>query len=167
MIDTSERLNRWRPHRFRNRMSAPGTAPPTSTPRRRVARFARHYLVMCAAMCVGFALGDLVYFWVAGRLGPADPFTDLPVLSLAVVTVAMTAPMAGWMAVRGMPRQATAEMCAAMGLLALGLLVLGAVGAVPMGDLALLAHGLMMPAMLVPMLLRLDVYAGPQHYAAS
>jgi hypothetical protein len=29
-----------------------------------------------------------------------------------------------------------------------------------MDDLALLEHGLMMPAMLVPMFLRLDLYAG-------
>ena len=44
--------------------------------------------------------------------------------------------------------------------LALGLLVLGWVGFVAMADIALLEHGLMMPVMLIPILLRLDVYTG-------
>jgi hypothetical protein len=44
------------------------------------------------------------------------------------------------------------------------LLVLGWVGVVPMGDLALLMHGLMMPVMLVPMLLRPGLYANHMHH---
>jgi hypothetical protein len=36
-----------------------------------------------------------------------------------------------------------------------------------MGDLALIEHGLMMPAMLIPMLLRLDVYTGRASYTAA
>jgi hypothetical protein len=37
---------------------------------------------------------------------------------------------------------------------------LGWFGARPTDDLALLDHGLMMPAMLIPMVLRLDLYKG-------
>jgi hypothetical protein len=72
----------------------------------------------------------------------------------------MTAPMTAWMLFRGMPRRATAEMSAVMPVLAIVLLALGWLAIVPKGDLALLEHGLMMPAMLVPMLLRLDFYTG-------
>ena len=42
------------------------------------------------------------------------------------------------------------------------LLILGWLGVLAMGDLALIEHGLMMPVMLIPMLLRLDVYTGRQ-----
>jgi hypothetical protein len=82
------------------------------------------------------------------------------VLSVAVVTFTMTAPMTAWMVYRGMPRHAIVEMSATMPVLAVLLLALGWLGIVEMGNLALLEHALMMPAMLVPMLFRLDVYAG-------
>jgi hypothetical protein len=128
-------------------------------------RFVLHYFEMCAAMCVGFAIGDLVYFWAAGQRGYSDPFAELPVLSVLVVTFTMTAPMAVWMRFRGMPRRAMAEMSASMPALALVLLVLGWLAVVPTRDLALLEHALMMPVMLIPMLLRLDLYSGHQHPA--
>jgi hypothetical protein len=124
----------------------------------RLGRFALHFLEMCAPMCVGFAAGDLVYFWAANRFGYAEPFSELPELSVLVVTFSMTAPMVVWMRYRGMPRRAIAEMGAAMPLLAVALLALGWLSVLPMGELPLWEHGLMMPAMLVPMFLRLDLY---------
>ena len=128
--------------------------------RRPVSHFLLHYAEMCVPMCIGFAAGDAIYFWLAGRAGYSEPFSDLPILSVFVVTFAMTAPMTAWMLYRGMPRRATLEMSAAMPALALGLLVLGWLGFAAMADLALLEHGLMMPVMLIPMLFRLDVYTG-------
>jgi hypothetical protein len=125
-----------------------------------IGHFVLHYFEMCVPMCVGFALGDLVYFWAAGRFGYSHPFEDLPELSVLVVTLSMTAPMTAWMLFRKMPRRPTVEMSAAMPVLALALLVLGWLGTLPRQDLALLEHGLMMPVMLVPMLFRLGVYAG-------
>jgi hypothetical protein len=133
---------------------------------RSTGRFALHYFEMCVAMCVGFAVGDLVYFWTAGKLGYSDPFAELAVLSVLVVTFAMTAPMAAWMRFRGMPRRATAEMSASMPALALVLLALGGLAVVPWSELALLEHGLMMPVMLVPMLMRLDLYTGHAAHGA-
>ena len=64
---------------------------------------------MCAPMCIGFAVGDLVYFWAAEQQGYSEPFTQLPELSVLVVTLTMTAPMTAWLFFRGMPRRATAE----------------------------------------------------------
>jgi hypothetical protein len=136
------------------------TPAPTISRSRRTAHFLRHYLEMCAPMCVGFAVGDLIYFWAAGLFGYSEPFRELPELSVMVVTFTMTAPMVAWMLFRGMPRRETAEMAAAMPVLAIALLALGWLAIVPKGDLALLEHGLMMPAMLVPMVLRLDLYTG-------
>jgi hypothetical protein len=132
----------------------------TAGRRREIGHFVRHYLEMCLPMCIGFALGDLVYFWAARQFGYAHPFTELPGLSVLVVTFNMTAPMTAWMLFRRMPRRPTVEMTAAMPVLALGLLVFGRLAILPEGDLALLEHGLMMPVMLVPMLFRLDVYTG-------
>jgi hypothetical protein len=132
---------------------------------RQVGRFVLHYFEMCIPMCIGFAVGDLVYFSIAGFFGYSEPFTELPVLSVLVVTFAMTAPMTAWMLYRGMPRRATREMSATMPILAIILLTLGWLGVVPMGDMALLMHELMMPVMLLPMALRPGLYAGHMHHA--
>ena len=143
-------------------------APPRATTisrRRQTAHFLRHYVEMCAPMCIGFAVGDLVYLWATGQFGYSEPFSQLPELSVLVVTFTMTAPMAAWMLFRGMARRATAEMSAVMPVLAVALLALGWLAIVPKGDLALLEHGLMMPAMLVPMLFRLDLYTGRTGHA--
>jgi hypothetical protein len=134
-------------------------AAPRASRSRQAVHFVLHYFEMCLPMCVGFGIGDLVYFWAAGRFGYSEPFRELPELSVLVVTVAMTAPMTAWMLFRRMPRRPTVEMTAAMPALALVLLVLGWLGILPRSDLALLEHGLMMPVMLVPMLFRLDVYS--------
>jgi len=115
---------------------------------------------MCMPMCIGWAVGDLVYFAVADPLGSSEPFRDWPELSLAIVTFNMTAPMAAWMRFCGMAKRPTAEMAAAMVVLALLILAAGRLGIAAMDTLPWLAHGLMMPAMLVPMLLRLELYTG-------
>jgi hypothetical protein len=141
------------------------SAARTISQRGRIAHFLWHYLEMCAPMCVGFAVGDLLYFWAAGRFGYSEPFSELPELSVLIVTVTMTAPMTAWMLFRGMPRRATAEMSAVMPVLAIVLLALGWLAIVRKTDLALLEHGLMMPAMLVPMFFRLDVYTGRAGHA--
>ena len=138
---------------------------PSASFRGQVGRFLLHYFEMCIPMCIGFAVGDLVYFWAAGLFGYSDPFTELPTLSVLFVTFAMTAPMTAWMLHRGMPRRAVREMTATMPVLALVLLVLGWRGAVPMGDLALLEHGLMMPVMLAPMVIHPSLYTG--HHARA
>lgn len=133
---------------------------PTISRSRRTAHFLRHYFEMCVPMCIGLAVGDLIYFWAAEQQGYSEPFTQLPELSVLVVTLTMTAPMTAWMLFRGMSPRATAEMSAVMPVLAIVLLGLGRLAIVPEGDLAPLEHGLMMPAMLLPMLYRLDLYAG-------
>jgi hypothetical protein len=135
----------------------------TMSRRSQVRHFVWHYVEMCAPMCIGFAVGDLVYFRAAGRFGYSEPFSELPEVSVLVVTFTMTAPMVAWMLFRGMPRRVTAEMAAVMPILAIALLALGWLALVPESDLALLEHGLMVPAMLVPMFFRLDLYTGAGH----
>src|SRR5919204_6180055 len=140
-----------------------------ATRRGRFGFFTLHFFEMCAPMCVGFAIGDLIYFWAAGKFGYSEPFSELPELSVLVVTLTMTAPMVAWMVYRGMPRRPIAEMATVMPVLGAALLVLGWLSLLPMGDLALWEHGLMMPAMVVPMLFRLDLYTSGhgQHYGPN
>ena len=116
-------------------------------------------------MCIGFAHGDALYLSLAGRLGYSDPFSELPVLSVAVVAGSMTLPMTAWMLHRAMPSRAVREMSVTMPAVGAILLVLGALGALSIESLPLLMHGLMMPAMLVPMLLRRDIYSAPMRHA--
>jgi hypothetical protein len=130
------------------------------SPVKPVLRFARHFFEMCIAMCVGFAIGDAIYFLVAGAFGYDKPFNDLPVLSLFVVTFNMTVPMVLWMRYRGMERQPIIEMSLSLIIPAAGILVLGLSGAMDIGNMALAEHAVMMPAMLVAMLPRFDLYAG-------
>jgi hypothetical protein len=111
--------------------SAAVTPASTISRGRWTAHFLRHYLEMCTPMCIGFAVGDLVCFWAAGRFGYSEPFRELPELSVLVVTFTMTAPMVAWMLFRGMPRRETTEMAAVMPILAIGLLVLGWLAIVP------------------------------------
>jgi hypothetical protein len=47
-------------------------------PMKQAGHFALHFAEMCAPMCIGFAVGDLVYFWVAELAGYSEPFRDLP-----------------------------------------------------------------------------------------
>lgn len=152
----------WQPHA----KACAAAAEEAGTPRRRAqfVRFGLHYVEMCVAMCVGFAIGDTIFFALAGLAGHSKPFSELPVVSVLVVTVSMTAPMTAWMLYRGMPRRIVAEMSAAMPVLAIALLCPGWIGAIPMSAMAPAEHGLMMPAMLVPMLLRLDFYTGRAHH---
>ena len=63
----------------------------------RLGRFGLHYFEMCIPMCIGFAAGDAIYFAIASTLGYSEPFSELPVLSVFVVTFSMTAPMTAWM----------------------------------------------------------------------
>jgi hypothetical protein len=149
------------------------TRPASLSMAKKVWNFIRHGLEMCAAMCIGLAVLDVAYVWAAGQLGYTNPFVRFPELSAVVVTFNMSAPMAAWMWFRGMDWRSIGEMTAAM--VAEAILLLGAywlgvlVNAEVNGTSTLFVwqHLLMMPAMLVPMLLRLDMYTGGMHHHAQ
>jgi hypothetical protein len=156
---------RWRRWWSPQSTAAASVSEPVRAPSRpaQIGQFGLHFVEMCVPMCIGFAIGDAIYFGLAGLAGYSKPFSELPELSVLVVTVSMTVSMTAWMLFRGMPRRRVIEMSAVMPVLALVLLICGWAGIIPMGDLALTEHGLMMPAMLVPMLLSLAFYTGCAH----
>ena len=133
-------------------------------------RFALHGLEMCAAMCIGLMALDPIYGWVSAQAAMPNPYLRLPELSVAVVAFNMTLPMVLWMRFRGMDWRLNAEMAAAMVVEAVFILAAywaGLLPNVPAANVSSLwqaQHALMMPAMLVPMLLRLDHYTGSKHH---
>lgn len=165
-MKTAERPTQGVTPRFRERMHTTAARTPRVSGFKKAGHFILHYLEMCMPMCVGFAVGDLVYLWLTGKFGYSEPFGELPELSVLVVTLTMTTPMTAWMLFRRMPRRAIVEMSAAMPILALVLLTLGWLSILPRNDLALLEHGLMMPVMLIPMFVRLELYSGAGEHAA-
>ena len=138
----------------------------------KVWQFVRHFLEMCAAMCIGAAVLGVVYTWAAGLFGITNPYLRFPELSALVLAFNMTTPMVAWMRFRGMAWVPIAEMSAAMVVEAVAILgvhwagVLANVAVGSVSTLWLWQHGLMMPAMLVPMLVRLDFYSGGMHHQA-
>jgi len=117
--------------------------------------FGRHFAEMCIAMCVGVAVTNLLLR--SGAWG-----TDLrqawPGLSLAVISVGLTLPMAAWMRFRGMGWRPILEMSVA-GIAAV--MVAAWLGVISASGVAVgTVCGLACVAMFGGMLLRLDTYTG-------
>jgi len=131
---------------------------------RQVWNFARHFLEMCIAMCVGGSILMAAVFGVAAQLGQPALREEAPGLAVLATAVIYTLPMAAWMLVRGMDVRATAEMAAAT--LAVGVVLVGlaALGTMSTDDLSAWAGtafcGLACVVMLPVMLLRRDMYCG-------
>lgn len=123
--------------------------------------FLRHYVEMVTAMLLGMGALGLV-----NAIGLDLP--DNTTVELLEMAVWMTVPMVAWMRHRGHDWRPCVEMAAAMVVPAVGALALHWTGAVDDGHaLLMLEHTVMFPAMLVPMLLRLDEYTGHRQQAAA
>src|SRR4051794_4003913 len=124
--------------------------------------FARHYLEMVLAMVLGMAaLGvpATAALGVAG-ISMSELHHELPALMLLGMAVTMTVPMVAWMRYRGHGWAASNEMAASMFIPSFAVVGLLAAGAVTdLGVLVTIQHVVMLPAMLVAMLLRVDEYA--------
>lgn len=123
--------------------------------------FVRHYLEMVAAMLLGMAALGVVQ--AVGLRLPDDTTVEL-----VEMAVWMTVPMVVWMRHRGHAWKPCTEMAAAMVVPAVGAMVLHWTGAVDDGHaLVMIEHTVMFPAMLVPMLLRIDEYTGHHQHAPA
>ena len=133
----------------------------------KTARFARHYLEMVIAMMAGMIVLGVPaegLLQVAGS-STSDLSDSAPGAVLAGMGVAMTVPMVAWMRYRGHTWRPTAEMAASMILPTIGVLLLLGTGAMTdFHGLMGLLHVVMLPAMLLAMLLRVDEYT--HHHAA-
>jgi len=85
---------------------------------------------------------------------------ERPEVSAPVMAFNMTVPMAAWMHYRGMDWGPISEMSGAMFVEVILLIGVVWVGIFPENRLILWQHILMIPAMIVPMLYRRDLYTG-------
>ncbi len=121
-------------------------------------RFLLHLGEMALAMMVGMMVFYVLVRAVLLPLGyRLSSTSDLYLIGMAVF---MVVPMAAWMRFRGMAWRPIVEMSAAMVIPTILLIGAGWFGVVERSALIGLEHGLMLPAMVVAMLCRLDYYTG-------
>lgn len=131
--------------------------------------FLRHLLEMTAAMLLGMCVLGLafrgIHLAVFGS-GFDEAWHDHTELAVFAMTFNMTLPMVLWMRHRGHSWERGGEMAAAMFVLALALLALFWLGIVSAHVVLPLEMALMIPAMILVMLYRVDEYAGHPHTQA-
>jgi hypothetical protein len=97
-------------HDTRSPETAPVHEGPISGGAQRAGRFGRHFLEMCAVMCLGGGLLIALFFGAAALLGFSDLRQQAPVLSALVIAVILAGAMVAWMRFRRMAWRPTLEM---------------------------------------------------------
>jgi hypothetical protein len=127
----------------------------------RTGYFLLHFLEMCVVMCMGgIAIVSALLRWIGPLIGYPEFRASFPELSTVVLALWLTLLMILWMRFRGHDWRPTLEM-ASTSIVAVPLLFGAAwLGVIPKADLYPLECGLACAFMVVPMLFRLDHYAG-------
>jgi hypothetical protein len=133
---------------------------------RKVGRFLLHYLEMCIACCVGGVTLSVAFFGGAALIGYPDLIVQAPVFSTLALAIILTVPMVGWMRFRHHGWRLSLEMGSATLGLGIVLVAFGGVGLVPIGAMFEWVTSLACPVMLIPMLLRLNLYTGGMDHHA-
>jgi hypothetical protein len=112
-------------------------------------------------MCAGGIILSVLFFQGAAVLGYTNLPQTAPELSVIVIAINLTVPMAAWMRFRGMDWQPTLEM--AIPTMATGLLLVAAywLDVVAKGGLIEIQTSLACPVMVAVMLLRFRLYSAP------
>jgi deazaflavin-dependent oxidoreductase (nitroreductase family) len=122
-------------------------------------RFTLHFVEMCAVMCVGAVVLSVLFFMGAAQLGYTDLPQRAPALSVFVIAVNLSLPMAVWMRFRGMQWRPTLEMAGSTMIIGLLLIVAYWLGIVPKSSLIDVQTSLACPLMLAVMLFRFRLYS--------
>jgi hypothetical protein len=125
-----------------------------------IGHFTWHFVQMCLACCIGGVTLSILFFAGATLLGYPGLIQRFPELSTLVIAFFLALPMAAWMRFRGMQWRPTLEMAATPIVLVILLIGLAWLGIVPRSSLLEWLTRLACPVMLIPMLLRLDLYTG-------
>lgn len=141
-----------------------GTAPiphrPAGSFLQRLGRFGIHYLEMCMVMCVGAISLNVLFFGAAALLGYTDLPQRAPVLTVLVIAISLSLPMAAWMRFRRMEWRPTLEMSGST--MVAGLLLIAAywLDIIAKDSLMGLQTGILAcPLMLAVMLFRFPLYS--------
>ena len=140
-------------------------APP-KTLLRKAGRFVLHYLEMCMACCVGGVTLGFAFFGGAALLGYPDLIPKTPFFSTLMLAIILTVPMVAWMRFRDHGWRPTLEMGAATMGLGMVVIALGMIGLVPPSGMFEWVASLACPVMLIPMLLRLNLYTESMDHQA-
>jgi hypothetical protein len=119
---------------------------------------------MCLAMCIGGISLNVLFFLGAAQLGYPDLIERFPEFSVLMIGILLALPMAAWMRFRGHDWRSNLEMSGSTIILAIALIATAWIGVLPRSGLLEWMRGLACPAMLIPMLLRLDLYTS--HHAS-
>jgi hypothetical protein len=127
---------------------------------RPIGRFVAHLVEMCMVMCVGAIALSVLVFGVAAGLGFSDMPERQPELTVLLIAINLSLPMAAWMRYRAMGWRPTLEMSGAT--MVVGLLLIAAywLGIVDKSNLVDVQTSLACPSMLPPMLFRYRLYSG-------
>ncbi len=139
---------------------APVRRRPVASVLQSVGRFVLHYLEMCMVMCVGAISLSLLVFGAAALLGYTDLPQRAPELTVLIIAINLSLPMAAWMRFRGMAWRPTLEMSGAT--MVAGLLLIAAywLGIIAKSSLMGLQTGILAcPLMLAVMLVRFPLYS--------
>lgn len=131
-----------------------------------VGRFLAELGGMCAVMCVGGSIVGFAAFQIATWLGYPDLVQQSPYLSIVIITVGLSLPMAIYMAVRGHGRRHSLAMAGTT--IGVGIAVIGLAGSgvVSTSDLQTwrdvfgLVCGPACLLMIVQMLISFNMYSG-------
>jgi deazaflavin-dependent oxidoreductase (nitroreductase family) len=132
-----------------------------------VGRFLLHLLEMCMVMCAGAIGLSVLFFGTANLMGFSNLPARAPELSVLVIALNLSLPMAAWMRFRGMAWRPTLEMSGST--MVFGLLLVAAywMDLVAKDGLVELQTSAACPLMLVVMLLRPRLYSSHHHAARA
>jgi energy-converting hydrogenase Eha subunit A len=108
----------------------------------------------------------LAFFGGAAFIGYPNLIVQAPVFSTLVLAIILTVPMVAWMRFRHHEWRPSLEMGSATMGLGIVLVALGALGFIPLSNMFEWVASLACPVMLVPMLLRVRLYAGAMDHQA-
>jgi hypothetical protein len=133
---------------------------------RAVGRFGLHLLEMCMVMCAGAVVLSVLFFGAAGLLGYTDLPRTAPELSVLVIALNLSVPMAAWMRYRGMAWRPTVEMAGSTMVVGLVLVAAYWMDLIAKDSLIEVQTSLACPVMIAVMLLRFRLYSS-DHAAHS
>jgi hypothetical protein len=139
---------------------------PEHPPQRSAWRFIRHYIEMVIAMFAGMVVLGIPGEGLLRLMGSStDELShSAPAVALLGMALIMTVPMVAWMRHHGHAWRPCHEMAASMFLPTFAAIALMAIGAIGFDAAMGLEHAVMLPAMLLAMLLRVDEYAIAHHH---
>jgi hypothetical protein len=125
----------------------------------RIGYFLRHYVEMLLVCCIGGFTLNFLFFTGIARVGYPNFVQQFPDLSILLIAILLAVPMLIWMRFRSHEWRPTLEMAGEPIVLGFLLITASWISIIPKVEMLPLLKGLVCPAMLIPMIIRLDLYS--------